>query len=139
MHMQGSPAAVTASVAEAHAPLCEIVGTPLHLFTVAGTCAVALLFADMIHIVQAIVFSRLYQQQSEDLFTSHTSSLSPVMLPRGSTNSLRAPIDHASRSRPAWLFCSLIGQDWWDDLLLTKLVWLCTTRIWAELMGVTCA
>lgn len=35
-HMQGSPASVTASVAEAHAPLCEVVGTPLHLSTVAG-------------------------------------------------------------------------------------------------------
>lgn len=117
MHMQGSPAAVTASVAEAHAPLCEIVGTPLHLSTVAGMCAVALLFADMIHIIQAIVFGRRYQQQSEDLFISHTYYLSAVMLPRGSTNSLRAPSDHASRSRPAWLLCSLIGQDWWDDLL----------------------
>lgn len=35
-HMTGSPATVTASIAEAHAPLCEVVGTPLHLSTVAG-------------------------------------------------------------------------------------------------------
>lgn len=35
-HMQGSPATVTASIAEAHAPLCEVVGTPLQLATIAG-------------------------------------------------------------------------------------------------------
>lgn len=35
-HMQGSPATVTASIAEAHAPLCEVLGTPLNLRTVAG-------------------------------------------------------------------------------------------------------
>ena len=35
-HIQGSPAAVTASIAEAHAPLCEVVGTPLQLAIVAG-------------------------------------------------------------------------------------------------------
>ncbi len=36
-HMDGSPATVTASIAEAHAPLCEVVGTPLRISTVAGT------------------------------------------------------------------------------------------------------
>lgn len=35
-HMEGSPANVTASIAEAHAPLCEIVGTPLRISTIAG-------------------------------------------------------------------------------------------------------
>ena len=35
-HMDGSPATVTASIAEAHAPLCEVVGTPLRISTVAG-------------------------------------------------------------------------------------------------------
>ncbi|CAL8470627.1 g10169 [Coccomyxa elongata] len=38
-HMQGSPAAVTASISEAHALLCEVVGTPLHLATIAGQSA----------------------------------------------------------------------------------------------------
>jgi hypothetical protein len=35
-HMQGSPATVTASIAEAHAPLCEVVETPMRLSTIAG-------------------------------------------------------------------------------------------------------
>ena len=35
-HMEGSPATVTASIAEAYAPLCEVVGTPLHISTTAG-------------------------------------------------------------------------------------------------------
>ena len=35
-HMEGSPATVTASIAEAHAPLCEVVGTPLRISTTAG-------------------------------------------------------------------------------------------------------
>lgn len=35
-HMEGSPATVTASIAEAYAPLCEVVGTPLRISTIAG-------------------------------------------------------------------------------------------------------
>ena len=35
-HVDGSPATVTASVAEAHAPLCEVAGAPLRLTTTAG-------------------------------------------------------------------------------------------------------
>lgn len=35
-HMEGSPATVTASIAEAHAPLCEVTGTPLRVSTIAG-------------------------------------------------------------------------------------------------------
>ena len=35
-HMDGSPATVTASIAEAHAPLCEVIGTPLRISTIAG-------------------------------------------------------------------------------------------------------
>ncbi|MCJ1358454.1 MAG: hypothetical protein MMC33_008454 [Icmadophila ericetorum] len=35
-HMDGSPATVTASIAEAHAPLCEVTGAPLRLTTTAG-------------------------------------------------------------------------------------------------------
>ena len=35
-HMEGSPATVTASIAEAHAPICEVVGTPLRISTTAG-------------------------------------------------------------------------------------------------------
>ena len=36
VHMEGSPATVTASIAEAFAPLCEVVGTPLRISTIAG-------------------------------------------------------------------------------------------------------
>ena len=36
VHMRGSPASVTASTAEAHAPLCEVRGAPLTLSTIAG-------------------------------------------------------------------------------------------------------
>ena len=36
VHMEGSPTTVTASIAEAFAPLCEVVGTPLRISTVAG-------------------------------------------------------------------------------------------------------
>ena len=39
VHMRGSPASVTASTAEAHAPLCEVRGAPLTLSTVAGAAA----------------------------------------------------------------------------------------------------
>jgi len=39
VHMRGSPASVTASTAEAHAPLCEVRGAPLTLTTVAGATA----------------------------------------------------------------------------------------------------
>lgn len=35
-HMDGSPATVTASIAQAHAPLCEVTGTPLRVSTIAG-------------------------------------------------------------------------------------------------------
>ena len=40
-HMDGSPATVTASIAEAHAPLCEVVGAPLRLTTTAGAPCIA--------------------------------------------------------------------------------------------------
>ena len=39
VHMRGSPSGVTASTAEAHAPLCEVRGAPLTLSTVAGAPA----------------------------------------------------------------------------------------------------
>lgn len=35
-HMNGSPAEVEASTAQAHAPHCEVVGAPLTLRTTAG-------------------------------------------------------------------------------------------------------
>ena len=40
-HMDGSPATVTASIAEAHAPLCEVIGTPLRVSTIAGQQQIA--------------------------------------------------------------------------------------------------
>ena len=41
-HMDGSPATVTASIAEAHAPLCEVTGAPLRLTTTAGAPCITL-------------------------------------------------------------------------------------------------
>ena len=42
-HMDGSPATVTASIAEAHAPLCEVARAPLRLTTTAGAPCITLL------------------------------------------------------------------------------------------------
>ena len=56
-HMDGSPATVTASIAEAHAPLCEVAGAPLRLSTTAGEpcitlpCAATTLFPPASHSV----------------------------------------------------------------------------------------
>lgn len=73
-HMQGSPAAVTASIAEAHPPLCEVVGTPLHLATIAGASSWRLQTLKLYLSDGNVTLFPVISAQLSGIFLSHTAA-----------------------------------------------------------------